>query len=300
MADSPVRRLLIVHAHPDDETIGTGATMAKYASEGTAVTLVTCTLGEEGEILVPGLEHLAADKDDTLGQFRIAELNAACDVLGVADHRFLGGAGRWRDSGMIGTPENENPQCFWRADFDELTAAMVAVIREVRPQVVATYDENGAYGHPDHIQANRVTVAGVEKAADPTYRPELGKPWTVSKLYWTAIPKSVLAEGMRIMREAGHDFLQADDVEELPMGTPDKLVTTAVDGSEFLPKKIAAMKAHATQIAADGPFFALADGVGQNAFGVEFYQLVRGAAVPAEGVTDDLPWRERDLFAGVS
>jgi N-acetyl-1-D-myo-inositol-2-amino-2-deoxy-alpha-D-glucopyranoside deacetylase len=300
MADSPVRRLLIVHAHPDDETIGTGATMAKYANEGAAVTLVTCTLGEEGEILVPGLEHLAADKDDTLGQFRIAELNAACDVLGVADHRFLGGPGRWRDSGMIGTPENENPQCFWRADFVELTAAMVAVVREVRPQVVATYDENGAYGHPDHIQANRVTVAGIEKAADPTYRPDLGEPWTVAKLYWTAIPKSVLVEGMRIMREAGHDFLQADDVEELPMGTADKLVTTAVDGSEFLPQKIAAMKAHATQIAADGPFFALADGIGRNAFGVEFYQLVRGVAVPDESVTDDLPWRERDLFAGVS
>src|SRR5580704_16607422 len=111
--------MLLVHAHPDDETIGTGATMAKYAAAGDGVTLVTCTLGEEGEILVPELAHLAADRDGGLGEYRIGELTAAMAALGVADHRFLGGAGRWRDSGMIGTPPNDNPSCFWRADLDE-------------------------------------------------------------------------------------------------------------------------------------------------------------------------------------
>src|SRR3954449_13285606 len=145
------RRLLLVHAHPDDETIGTGATMAKYAAENALVTLVTCTLGEEGEVLVPELEHLAADRDDGLGQHRIGELAAACEALGVSDHRFLGGPGRWRDSGMMGTPANERPDGLSRGDLDEATLELVRVFREVRPQVVVTYDENGAYGHPDHI-----------------------------------------------------------------------------------------------------------------------------------------------------
>src|SRR5687767_5593354 len=135
------RRLLLVHAHPDDETIGTGATMARYAAQRALVTLVTCTLGEEGEILEPGLEHLAADKDDALGAHRIHELAAACEALGVRDHRFLGGPGRWRDSGMMGTPANDRDGCFWRADMDEAVRELVAVLREVRPQVVVTYDE---------------------------------------------------------------------------------------------------------------------------------------------------------------
>ena len=119
---SAQHRLLLVHAHPDDETIGTGATMAKYAQSGAQVTLVTCTLGEEGEVLVPELIHLAADADDTLGQHRIDELAQAMKVLGVTDHRFLGGPGRWRDSGMMGTPANDRADCFWQADFDAATA----------------------------------------------------------------------------------------------------------------------------------------------------------------------------------
>src|SRR3954470_7123426 len=150
----PARRLLFVHAHPDDESIATGATMARYAAEGALVTLVTCTLGEEGEVVVPHLAHHAPDQNDSLGQHRIGELAAAMKELGVSDHRFLGGAGRWRDSGMIGTPANDRPDCFWRADLDEAVGALVAVMREVRPQVVVTYNENGGYGHPDHIQAH--------------------------------------------------------------------------------------------------------------------------------------------------
>src|SRR4051794_2036073 len=147
------RRLLLVHAHPDDESIGNGATMAKYAAEGAHVTLVTCTLGEEGEVIPPELAHLAADRDDALGPHRIGELAAAMRELGVADHRFLGGPGRFRDSGMMGTPPNDRPGSFWSTDPADAAPHLVEVVREVRPQVLVTYDPNGGYGHPDHIRA---------------------------------------------------------------------------------------------------------------------------------------------------
>src|SRR5689334_21303821 len=185
------RRMLLVHAHPDDETIGTGATMAKYAAEGAHVALVTCTLGEEGEVIPPELAHLSGD---SLGQHRIGELAAACAALGVTDHRFLGGPGRWRDSGMMGTPQNDRPGCFWRADLDEATRVLVDVIREVRPQVVVTYDARGGYGHPDHIQAHRVTLAAMASAADPAYGG--GEPWDVDRLFFTAVPRSALQAGI--------------------------------------------------------------------------------------------------------
>jgi N-acetyl-1-D-myo-inositol-2-amino-2-deoxy-alpha-D-glucopyranoside deacetylase len=286
------RRLLLVHAHPDDETIGTGATMAKYAAEGAHVTLVTCTLGEEGEILVPSLAHLASDQQDGLGQHRIGELAAACAALGVTDHRFLGGPGRWRDSGMMGTPQNDRPGCFWRADLDEASRALVAVIREVRPQVVVTYDDNGGYGHPDHIQAHRVTVAAVEQAADPAYAPETGEPWTVAKLYWTAFPKSVLQAGIDHLKASGEtNFFGADSADDLPFGIPDEQVTTEIDARAHLDAKVAAMRAHASQISVDGPFFALSDNVGQQAMGREFYVLAKGVRGVASG-------REPDVFGG--
>ena len=164
---SSSRRLLLVHAHPDDETINNGATMARYVAEGAQVTLLTCTLGEEGEILVPELAQLAADQADQLGGYRIGELRAAMAALGVTDSRFLGGAGRYRDSGMMGTAANEHPRAFWNADLDEAVGAAVAVVREVRPQVVVTYDENGGYGHPDHIQAHRVAMGAVDGCRRP-------------------------------------------------------------------------------------------------------------------------------------
>src|SRR3712207_1046230 len=157
------RRMLLVHAHPDDETINNGATMARYVAEGAEVTLLTCTLGEEGEVLVPELELLAAEHADQLGGYRIAELRAAMEALGVTDWRFLGGPGRYRDSGMMGTPANAKPRAFWNADLDEAVAHAVAVVREVRPQVLVTYDENGGYGHPDHIQAHRVAMGAVDR-----------------------------------------------------------------------------------------------------------------------------------------
>jgi N-acetyl-1-D-myo-inositol-2-amino-2-deoxy-alpha-D-glucopyranoside deacetylase len=293
------RRLLLVHAHPDDEVIGSGATMAKYAAEGAHVALVTCTLGEEGEVLVPDLIHLAADKEDTLGEHRIGELDAAMKALGVTDHRILGGPGRWRDSGMMGTPANDRPECFWRADIDEAVGALVAVMREVRPQVVVTYDENGGYGHPDHIQAHRVTVAAYDAAADAARYPDAGPPWQPSKLYYLAIPKSFLRQGFEMMREMGEEApFGVTSPDDLPFGDPDESVTTQVDARDHLDAKVEAMRAHATQIAVDGPLFALSNNIGQRAFGFEHFRLVRGTLGPAE-VDDGQPWPERDLFAGL-
>jgi N-acetyl-1-D-myo-inositol-2-amino-2-deoxy-alpha-D-glucopyranoside deacetylase len=290
------RRVLFLHAHPDDEAIGTGATMATYAADGALVTLVTCTLGEEGEVLVPELAHLASDRDDALGPHRIGELATAMEALGVTDHRFLGGPGRWRDSGMMGTPQNDRPDSFWQAGLDEPVRALVQVMREVRPQVVVTYDPNGGYGHPDHIQVHRVGTAAFERCGDEAYAPELGEPWRPTKLYWTALPKSVLWEGHLAMQAQGASlFGEVESVEDLPMGTPDDEVTTCIDGRDQLDAKIAAMRAYPTQIAVDGPFFALADNVGHRAFGFEYFTLVRGprgTAVAADG-------READLFGGL-
>jgi N-acetyl-1-D-myo-inositol-2-amino-2-deoxy-alpha-D-glucopyranoside deacetylase len=284
------RRLLLVHAHPDDEVIATGATMAKYAAEGAHVTLVTCTLGEEGEILVEDLAHLASDRDDALGAHRIDELANACIALGVSDHRFLGGPGRWRDSGMMGTPQNDRPDVFWQADVEEATSALVAVLREVRPQVVVTYDELGGYGHPDHIQAHRVTVAAFGKAADASYAPAAGEPWQPSRLYYTAFPKSVLQAGIDHLKQSGEtNFFGADSADDLPFGNPDEDVTTEVDAREYLDAKVAAMRAHATQIELDGPFFALSNNVGQKAMGVEYFILAQGELTVSSG-------REPDLF----
>ncbi len=293
--DTP-RRLLLVHAHPDDETIGTGATMARYAADGALVTLVTCTLGEEGEILVPELQHLASDQDDALGQHRIGELAAAMEALRVSDHRFLGGPGRWRDSGMMGTPQNERSDTFWQAEPDEAVRALVAIVREVRPQVVVTYDENGGYGHPDHIQAHRVAVAAFDAAGDPEFAPETGEAWQPSKLYWTAFPKSVLQAGIDHLKASGEsNFFGVDSADDLPFGVPDEQVTTEIDAGAQLEAKVAAMRAHRTQIAVDGPFFALSNNVGQRAFGVEHYILARGERGVGVGVHD----REDDLFAGL-
>jgi N-acetyl-1-D-myo-inositol-2-amino-2-deoxy-alpha-D-glucopyranoside deacetylase len=291
------RRLLLVHAHPDDETIGNGVTMARYVGEGAHVTLVTCTLGEEGEVLVPELAHLAADQDDELGRHRVGELATAMEALGVRDHRFLGGAGRFRDSGMMGLPTNDRPDCFWQADLDEAAGLLVQVIREVRPQVLLTYDDDGGYGHPDHIQAHRVAMRGAELAADPAYG--TGEPWQIAKVYWNAIPESVLREGIRAIRDAGDTtFFEGmdPDTDEMPSFVlPDELVTTKIDGMDHVDAKMAAMRAHATQITVDGPFFALSNNLGNRVWGVEYYRLVHGTP----GTERDSDGRETDLFAGL-
>ena len=293
--DPADRSLLLVHAHPDDEAINNGATMARYVAEGARVTLLTCTLGEEGEVLVPGLAMLAADQADQLGGYRIGELAGAMAALGVTDHRFLGGTGRWRDSGMVGTPANDHPRAFWNADPDEATAAAVAVVRDVRPQVVVGYDEHGGYGHPDHVQAHRVTMRAVAAAADPSYRPDLGAPHAVAKVYWTVVPVSVLQRGMDALAAADADYDGVTDAREIPFAAEDEDVTCELDGSPFRAQKTAAMAAHATQLTIDGNFYALSNNLGQEVLVTEYYQLVAGRRGPGAG---EHGW-ETDLFAGL-
>jgi len=297
------QRLLLVHAHPDDEAINNGATMAKYAAEGRGVTLVTCTLGEEGEVLVPDLASLAADKDDGLGTHRITELEQAMKALGVSDHRILGGPGRYRDSGMewdetghAKPKETVRDDTFWRADLTEAANLLVEIIREVRPQVIVTYDEFGNYGHPDHIQAHRVAMYGAQLAAVPSYRLDLGEPWDVAKIYWTVMSISRLREQARLMEQNGIENPFEDfDLDNPPrFMVDDDAIACEVDGTDYADAKTEAMKAHATQIQVDGPFFALSNSVGNAVWGPESYRLAKGTKGPVDG----RGW-ETDLFAGL-
>jgi N-acetyl-1-D-myo-inositol-2-amino-2-deoxy-alpha-D-glucopyranoside deacetylase len=275
------RRLLLVHAHPDDESIATGGVMARYAAEGAQVTLVTCTRGEQGEIVPPDLQHLGTGKP--LADVRVDELAEAMRVLGVTDHRFLG---PYEDSGMIGTPENERATAFWNADLDEAAAHLVKVIHEVKPQVVVTYDENGGYGHPDHIQAHRVTLLAVDAA-----RPH----WAVQKVYHLAWggperrereAKDYDAAG----RPGGFDLPDPAQAHQ-----PPHPVTTTVDIAAYLDTKLAAIAKHRTQVTVVPPFFALSNNIAHEAFPEEHFTLAHGTLGP---VGED--GRETDLFAGVT
>ena len=278
-------RILLVHAHPDDETINNGATMAKYAAGGAHVTLVTCTRGEEGEVLVPGLSHLASSDQDKLGLHRESELALAMKELGITDFRFLGSPSiKFRDSGMMGTEPNNRADVFWQADIDSAAKYLVEVIEEIKPQIMITYDEIGGYGHPDHIQAHRIAMRASEIAD-----------WKIQKIYWNTMPKSVLAEGIAKMKEIGSDFFGAETVDDLPFAKDDEFVTTLVDGSKFVDQKLAAMKAHETQIALDGPFFALSNNLGLQIWGDEYYTLVKGEK--SEPFDDQ--GRETDLASGI-
>jgi N-acetyl-1-D-myo-inositol-2-amino-2-deoxy-alpha-D-glucopyranoside deacetylase len=278
-------RILLVHAHPDDETINNGATMALYADRGAQVTLVTCTRGEEGEILVPGLFHLASTEQDLLGQHRETELAAAMKALGISDYRFLGApTTKFRDSGMMGTAPNNRPDVFWQADLDAAATILVDVIEEVKPHILITYDEIGGYGHPDHIQAHRVAMRASELST-----------WQIQKIYWNTIPKSVIAQGMEKMKEIGSDFFGAESIDDVPFAKDDEFVTTLINGSDYVESKMAAMKAHETQIALDGPFFALSNNLGLQIWGDEYYTLVKGT----KSAPFDSNGRETDLTSGV-
>jgi N-acetyl-1-D-myo-inositol-2-amino-2-deoxy-alpha-D-glucopyranoside deacetylase len=279
---------MFVHAHPDDESVGTGATMSRYAAEGAHVTLITCTLGEEGEIHVPALAQLEAAQADQLGGYRITELDAACAALGVRDHRFLGGAGRYRDSGMMGTPANDHPRCFWRADLDEAAGHLVEIIREIRPQVLVTYDPNGFYGHPDHIQAHRVAMRAAELAAKEGFGP--------AKVYWTGVPRSVLEAGMdQFADSSDNPFEGVDQIDDFPFGTPDDQIAARIDASAYAEAKSAALRAHATQIPPTSWLFSIAGNFGSEFMGVEYYLLAAGERGPGSGPND---W-EADLFVGL-
>ena len=278
------RRLLLVHAHPDDETLTTGGTMARYAADpDTSVTLVTCTLGEEGEVIPPALAMLAPDAADQLGGYRIGELAAACAALGVTDHRFLGGTGRWRDSGMVlaghgvraATPAELHPRALAAVDaFADQVDALTAVLEEVAPQVVVTYAADGGYGHPDHVRAHEITVAAVRRVPE------------VLRLFATVIGRKTLDAGLAALES--HPFrMPAPD--ELP-SVPDVDVT--VDVAAYRSARLGALRAHATQVAlSDGPpvAYAMSNGVAQPLLEVEEFVLLAGEPVAGD-----------DLFAGVA
>jgi N-acetyl-1-D-myo-inositol-2-amino-2-deoxy-alpha-D-glucopyranoside deacetylase len=302
MSDSPERRLLLVHAHPDDESIATGATMAKYAAEGAGVTLVTCTGGERGEILVPELTHLAHDQEDKLAEHRRGELADAMKALGVTDHRYLGGFGRYSDSGMEWHPDgyaiagDDRPDnAFWDADLTEASNLLVEVVREVRPKVLVTYDQFGNYGHPDHIQAHRVATYATHLAAVPRYRLDLGDPWEIAKIYWVSRSESSMRRGLRALRDAGDttSFEGLDPDGPLPMATPDADLAAEIDATAYADRKKAALLAHRTQIQVDGRFFALSNHLGDEVLGLEAFRIAKGRPAPGP---DGL---ETDLFAGL-
>lgn len=276
--------MLFVHAHPDDETMNNGVTIARYVERGAEVTVVTCTLGEEGEIIDERWLGLAVDAADQLGGYRIYELTTALQKLGLPGPRFLGGAGHWRDSGMPGTPERGHTK-FVDADFDEAVGLLVAIIDELRPHVVATYDPGGGYGHPDHIQTHRITTAAVAAAA-----------WTVPKFYWGVI-------GATAFREAGNALSDSDVLADwirppadVVFGFTDDKITAVIEAPEHVDAKVDAIAAHATQMLV-GPTrraFTLSNKLVLPVLSAEHYVLVEGTAGP----TDERGW-ETDLLAGL-
>jgi N-acetyl-1-D-myo-inositol-2-amino-2-deoxy-alpha-D-glucopyranoside deacetylase len=295
-------RLLMVHAHPDDETTTTGATAALYAAETIDVHLVTCTRGERGEILDPEVQSAvdaAADRHQALGELRVRELAGAVDKLGIKGSRFLGGPGRWWDSGMAGTDDNADPRSLVAGDREEQVDELAAVIRELRPQVLVTYDSRGGYGHPDHIRAHELSLAAVDRAAEPGAEDA----WSVAKVYAAVVPVGILRSVVRRLGTGGDSPFAAlaealasgvpEDRVPIPFGVPDHLVTAQIDARDWLDAKTAAMRAHRSQMAPDGWFFKLA-AVSDGGLGMEHFQLLRGAPGP---VLDD--GFEADLFAGL-
>jgi N-acetyl-1-D-myo-inositol-2-amino-2-deoxy-alpha-D-glucopyranoside deacetylase len=287
MHSTPLR-LMLVHAHPDDEVINNGITMAHYASLGHQVSLVTCTRGEEGEVLVPDLAHLASNQEDRLGEHREVELADAMSILGIKDHRFLGAPSRrYRDSGMMGTPPNERADSFWQSDLESAAKDLAEIMLEVRPHVLITYDEFGGYGHPDHIKAHQIAMHAAES---------IRASWSIQKIYWNTIPISIIEEGVEAMKDSETQFFGVDKAEDFPFAKPDSMVTTVISDESMVEKKMAAMRAHATQITVDGPFFALSNNLGVKVWGQEFYTLVHGER---SGPFDE-NGRETDIFAGIT
>ena len=309
MNDAGQLLLMAVHAHPDDETISMGGTLAHYAAtnssargESTDVIVVTGTRGELGEIVIP--ERDTPEEHERLGETRMGEIAAAMRALGVARWENLG----YRDSGMDGTDGNSDPRSFHHhsnLDLDHATEPLVRLIREARPHVIATYDDFGGYGHPDHIAAAKIARRAWEVAGDPAWRPEAGAAWSPKKLYEVRIPDSQRDAVLALLESRGIEswWSEPKDVppEELEkwrawrakMACPDELITTRINIKEQLGAKRRAIQAHATQIKSDGPLLLLSD-EDQIALGArEQYRLLAHRL----DVAPSLP--EKDLFAGL-
>ena len=262
---------MLVHAHPDDEAISTGGVMMKAKAHGHRVVLVTATRGEVGEIYNMDPEA----SRPLLGEIRTEELKAAGEILGVDRIEFLG----YRDSGMVDTADNKDPRSFHQARLDEAAAKLAVLIREERPDVVVTYAEDGVYGHPDHIKAYQVTNA----ALDLLER----EGWAPKKLYYTAIPRSLMEAFASQMPEEA----QRQNSNMRIAGTPDELVTTRIDVHDYVEQKRKAFGAHVSQNDPNSWFTTMASQIYELAFGTEYYQLARGK------LGTEPP--EPDLFAGI-
>ncbi|GAB85822.1 N-acetyl-1-D-myo-inositol-2-amino-2-deoxy-alpha-D-glucopyranoside deacetylase [Gordonia rubripertincta] len=286
------RRLLLVHAHPDDETIMTGGTIARYLAEGVDVRVLTFTLGEEGEVIGDEFAQLVADGGaDQLGGYRIAELTRALAALSPAEGptltpRFLGGAGRWRDSGMAGAPSANHPRALVQAPFDEPVGVLLDLLLDFAPQVVVSYDASGTYGHPDHKLVHEVTAAAVARAREADAGP--------AKLYESVTEYSALGNGLAAARAVPHGW-RMPHPGELP-SYPDDEITTEVDVRAYYPHKVAGLAAHATQVtvAPSGTEYALSNNILQPILDHEHFILTDHDPRPA--LDGD---RETDLFSGI-
>lgn len=280
-------RLLCVHPHPDDESIACGGLIARSVAGGHEVHVVTCTGGEEGENQA-GIDLGGRD----MGDVRRDEMADAIAALGGPAHHWLG----YRDSGMAGEPSNDHPDAFHGSDLDEAAGRLAAVVRAVRPDVVVSDDEQGTYGHPDHVKANRVTVRAVELAADPDWDGDGGEPWQVPKRYVHVLPRTRLFRIHQSLLAAdlaspfGDE--QIDTPDDLEFGTPDDEVTTAIDVRDVLDRKREAMAAHRSQIGEESFFLNVPDDLAEALFGHEEFTLRAG-----DLGTTELP--ERDVFEGL-
>lgn len=276
--------LLAVQPHPDDESITMGGTLARYSAEGVRTTLVTATRGEVGEILDKELDP--AEAAPRLASIREAELRNAMKLLGVGEVLFLG----YEDSGMAGLPRNREPQTFWQADEEEAIGRLIQIVRRVKPQVIVTQNEFGGYAHPDHIKTHRVAIGAFFYAGDSKRFPG-GEPFRPSKLYYNAIPKSQLRRMGEVMQRAGVENRFSTDGEPPPFAVSDDRVTTWLDVEPYIDKKLAAMRAHRTQIPDDSWFLKLVQVVGPQAWATETFERARSSV--------DAPTPENDLFAGL-
>lgn len=274
--------LMVVHAHPDDESIGTGGILAKYCAQGTRPVLVYGTRGEVGEILNP--DFVPPSPGLKIKDIRALELEKALKVLGVESVYFLG----YRDSGVPGSPENRHPQAFAQADMQEATARLVDIIRRVRPHVIVTYNEKGFYGHPDHIMANRVTLRAFHTAGDPEFESKKGlKPWRPAKLYYIAAPIARLRMIYRLALERG----EKPSFDPEVLGTPEDEITTIIDVREYLSQKLEALNCHQSQIGPNSFFRRLPKEWRDEALGYECFVCVNGC-----NASDH---KETDLFEGL-
>lgn len=274
--------LLAVHAHPDDESISTGGVLAKYSTNGFRTALVYCTRGEAGDILNP--DFVSPKPGLSITEIRAIELENAVNVLGVPSVQFLG----YRDSGMAGTPENEHPKAFARADKEEATARLVDIIRQLRPHVLVTYNEKGTYLHPDHIMANRITQRAFQASGDPNYKTQTDlKPWQPIKLYYTAIPLERIRRMHKMALEQGEEPGFDPDV----LGTPDEKISAVVDVRKYLPQKLEALYCHQSQMNPNSILRRMSEELREEAFGFEHFECVQGCPP-----TDR---KEADLFEGL-